>query len=190
MVEGHHQGETLLDKDSVAILIYHIKESPGDNETVIGNYSVQELSGEQRVVRFHLAKEETATTSLERIVMVSPRAPAQSTRDHENAYPPPASACHGLPPFAALAVWHGPINFGRATGGGPVVSILSVDKDVMLSVKRVSLASGTTSIHVLMCLPCPYQAIGKHSIVPRIFANLGLMLATRANACHDVYLPT
>src|SRR5438093_7625671 len=118
VVEGRHQGEIFLDKDSVAIFICHIKEIPVDNETVIGNDSVQELSGGQRVVRFHLAKEETATATLGRIVTVSPRASAQGTSDHENAYPPPASACHGLPPFASLVVWHGLINCGRATGGG------------------------------------------------------------------------
>jgi len=48
-----------------------------------------------------------------------------------------------------------------------IVSILSVDKDIMLGVKRVLLATGTISIHVLMSLPCRYQAIGKHIIVPR-----------------------
>src|SRR5262249_17321135 len=99
VVESHRQCEILLDKDSVAIHIYHTKEIPVDNEAVTDNYSVQELGGKQRVVRFHLAKEETATTTVGLIVMVSPRAPAQGASDHENAYPPPASACHGLPPL-------------------------------------------------------------------------------------------
>jgi hypothetical protein len=119
VVEAHLQCETLLDKDSVAIHIYYIKEIPGDNETVVDKYSVQELGGEQRVVRFHLAKQETGSAMGGPIVIVSPRAPAQSASNYEDAYPPPASACHGLPPFAALAAWHRPINCRHATDRDP-----------------------------------------------------------------------
>jgi len=76
VVQGHDEGEILLDKDSVAIHIGRIKDTPSDGDTIAGKHLAKELGGERRSVRFHLAKQDTAAAIVVAIVMVSPGAPS------------------------------------------------------------------------------------------------------------------
>src|SRR5262245_27356880 len=63
-VERDDQGETLADKHAVAIHIRWICETPIDDATRTDRQLTEELCREWGVVRFHLAKGETATTTL------------------------------------------------------------------------------------------------------------------------------
>jgi hypothetical protein len=103
VVEGRNEGETLLDKDTIAIDVGHSKETPVDAHTIISKEVIKQLRGERGGMRFHLSKQETDIPIGEIIIMVSPRASpitsSHSSRNHEypyDGYPPPL-LCHGFP---------------------------------------------------------------------------------------------
>jgi len=95
-VERDDQGETLADKHAVAIHIRWICETPIDDATRTDRQLTEELCRERGVVRFHLAKGETATPTAR---VSPPGTPTYGSYEEEETHPtavPPASTSHGL----------------------------------------------------------------------------------------------
>jgi hypothetical protein len=76
VVYSHDECERFLDQDAVAIDIGPIKETPSHGDTTVHKQITEELGGERCGVRFHLAKEETASTTTVSVSWPSLLAPA------------------------------------------------------------------------------------------------------------------
>ena len=83
VIQGHDEGETLLDEHAVAIHIERINEAPIHGDTIVHKQITQELCGERRGVRFSFANEETDSTLMVIIVMIVPTASAHNSREQE-----------------------------------------------------------------------------------------------------------
>jgi hypothetical protein len=98
VVDRHDEVETLLEHDAVAIHIKRIKEVPRDSDTLVHQQIAEELGREPCGVRFLLTHQYTAARVMPLVMVAAPRAPCHGSGKHEaadEAYPPPASACHG-----------------------------------------------------------------------------------------------